>query len=64
MKYLATLFWSIVLLQMINFVLNSLVGGGELNLITPIIGAIIFTIIIVLFDMVIKVNNDDTTKQH
>ena len=31
MKYLATLFWSIVLLQMINFVLNSLAGGGELK---------------------------------
>ena len=64
MKYLATLFWSIVLLQMINFVLNSLAGGGELNLITPIVGAIFFTIIILLFEMVIKGNNDDTKEQH
>lgn len=64
MKYLATLFWSIVLLQMINFVLNSLAGGGEFNLITPIVGAIFFTIIIVLFEMVIKGNNDDTKEQH
>ncbi|MCI8279027.1 MAG: DUF2929 family protein, partial [Staphylococcus xylosus] len=31
MKYLAVLFWSIILLQMINFVLNSLNGGGTLN---------------------------------
>ncbi|MDT3984433.1 DUF2929 family protein, partial [Staphylococcus ureilyticus] len=54
MKYLAVLFWSIVLLQMVNFVLNSLSGGGALNLITPIIGAIVFTIIVVLFDLIIK----------
>ncbi|HLR18506.1 MAG TPA: DUF2929 family protein [Staphylococcus sp.] len=64
MKYLATLFWAIILLQMINFVLNSLVGGDQLNLITPIVGAVIFTIIVILFDMIIKVNNDDTMKQH
>lgn len=64
MKYLAVLFWSIVLLQMINFVLNSLNGGGALNLITPIIGAVVFTIIIILFDLVIKPKHDNTNEQH
>ncbi|PHK49865.1 YjzD family protein [Staphylococcus edaphicus] len=64
MKYLAVLFWSIVLLQMINFVLNSLNGGGALNFVTPIIGAVVITIIVVLFDFVIKPNNNDTKEQH
>ncbi|MGO3050306.1 DUF2929 domain-containing protein [Staphylococcus casei] len=63
MKYLIVLFWSIVLLEMINFVLNSLEGGGPLNLITPLVVAVIFTIIVVLFDMVIKPTSNDS-KQH
>ena len=64
MKYLAVLFWSIVLLQMVNFVLNSLSGGGALNLITHIIGAIVFTIIVVLFDLIIKPSKHETKEQH
>lgn len=64
MKYLAVLFWSIVLLQMVNFVLNSLSGGGALNLISPIIGAIVFTIIVVLFDLIIKPSKHETKEQH
>ncbi|MGW7776666.1 YjzD family protein [Staphylococcus xylosus] len=64
MKYLAVLFWSIVLLQMINFVLNSLNGGGELNYITPIFGAIAFTIIIALFDMMIKPSKHEAKEHH
>ncbi len=64
MKYLIVLFWSIVLLEMINFVLNSLEGGGPLNLITPLIVAVIFTIIVVLFDMVIKPTSNDSKQQH
>ncbi|MDT3894309.1 DUF2929 family protein, partial [Staphylococcus arlettae] len=54
MKYLAVLFWAILLLEMVNFVLNSLDGGGALNLITPIVVAVILTIIVVLFDMTMK----------
>ena len=64
MKYLAVLFWSIVLLQMVNFVLNSLSGGDALNLITPVIGAIVFTIIVVLFDLIIKPSKHETKEQH
>lgn len=64
MKYLAVLFWSIVLLQMINFVLNSLNGGGALNFVTPLIGAVVFTVIIILFDMVIKPKQNSTNEQH
>ncbi|WP_436860984.1 DUF2929 family protein [Staphylococcus caeli] len=64
MKYLAVLFWSIVLLQMINFVLNSLNGGGALNFVTPVIVAVIITIVVLVLDAMIKPNNNDTKEQH
>ncbi|SCS53981.1 YjzD family protein [Staphylococcus caeli] len=64
MKYLAVLFWSIVLLQMINFVLNSLDGGGALNFVTPIVVAVIITIAVLLLDAIIKPKNSDTKEQH
>lgn len=64
MKYLAVLVWAIVLLEMVNFVLNSLEGGGTLNFVTPIIIAVVFTIFIVLFDLVIKPNKNQTNKEH
>ncbi|KAB2481110.1 DUF2929 family protein [Staphylococcus sp. CH99b_3] len=63
MKYLAVLFWAILLLEMVNFVLNSLDGGGALNLITPIVVAVILTIIVVLFDMTMKPLRKDTSQQ-
>ncbi|EJY95596.1 DUF2929 family protein [Staphylococcus arlettae] len=63
MKYLAVLFWAILLLEMVNFVLNSLDGGGALNLITPIVVAVILTIIVVLFDMTMKPLKKDTSQQ-
>ncbi|WP_251519395.1 MULTISPECIES: YjzD family protein [Staphylococcus] len=63
MRYLAVLFWSIVLIQMVNFVLNSLQGGGTLNLITPLIVAVIFTIFVILFDLAIKPTTKHPDKQ-
>ena len=48
MKYLVTFIWAVILLQMVNFVLNSLNGGGTLNFITPIVLAVIFTIVIAI----------------
>lgn len=33
---------------MVNFVLNSLNGGGTLNFITPVIIAVIFTLFVIL----------------
>ena len=64
MKYLAVLVWAIVLLEMVNFVLNSLEGGGALNFVKPIIIAVIFTILIMLFDLVIKPKNNQTKNEH
>ncbi|HEA4261490.1 TPA: DUF2929 family protein, partial [Staphylococcus aureus] len=44
MKHLVTFFWALLLMQMVNFVLNSLVGGDSLNVVNPIIMAVLFTI--------------------
>lgn len=54
MKHLATLIWAILLLQMVNFVLNSLNGGGSLNVIAPLVMAVIFTIVVAILSAVIK----------
>lgn len=48
MRHLVTLIWSLILLQMVNFVLNSLNGSGTLNFITPVIIAVIFTLFVIL----------------
>ena len=45
---------------MVNFVLNSLNGGGTLNFITPIVLAVIFTIVIAILVAMIK--PDDFTR--
>ncbi|MBI5975290.1 YjzD family protein [Staphylococcus canis] len=50
MKYIVTLFWAVLLLEMVNFVLNSLGGGGPVDVITPLIVAVIATIIVILLD--------------
>ena len=44
---------------MVNFVLNSLNGGGTLNFITPIVLAVIFTIVIAILAMI---KPDDFTR--
>ena len=36
MKHLVTFFWALLLMQMVNFVLNSLVGGDSLNLVNQL----------------------------
>ena len=59
MKYLVTFIWAVILLQMVNFVLNSL-NGGTLNFITPIVLAVIFTIVIAILAAMIK--PDDFTR--
>ena len=41
MKYLMTFIWAVLLLEMVNFVLNSLNSGPALNVINPIIIAIL-----------------------
>lgn len=58
MKYLMTFFWAFVLLQMVNFVLNSLNGeGNSLNVVSPIIMAVIFTITTAILGAIISPKN-------
>lgn len=58
MKYLMTFFWAFVLLQMVNFVLNSLNGeGNSLNIVSPIIMAVIFTITTAILGAIISPKN-------
>ena len=54
MRYLMTFIWSVLLLQMVNFVLNSLNSGPALNVINPIIIAVIFTIVVSILDPILK----------
>ncbi len=58
MKYFITLIWAILLLEMVNFVLNSLNGGGPINLITPIFLAVGMVIVIALLDAAGRPNHD------
>ncbi|AVP36639.1 DUF2929 family protein [Staphylococcus felis] len=48
MKYIVTLVWAILLLEMVNFVLNSLNGGGSVDVITPLVVAVITTIAVII----------------
>lgn len=57
MKYLVTFIWALILTQMVNFVLNSLNGGGSLDVIKPIIISIIITIAIAILSAMIKPND-------
>ncbi|HDG5876899.1 TPA: YjzD family protein [Staphylococcus aureus] len=61
MKHLVTFFWALLLMQMVvNFVLNSLVGGDSLNVVNPIIMAVLFTIFTAIFAAVIKPPKDSS----
>ncbi|MGZ0075556.1 YjzD family protein [Staphylococcus aureus] len=61
MKHLVTFFWALLLMQMVNFVLNSLVGGEHfLNVVNPIIMAVLFTIFTAIFAAVIKPPKDSS----
>lgn len=55
MQYIITFIWAFLLSQMINFVLHSLGGTEEpLNLINPTVYSIIFTVIVILFSVVVE----------
>ncbi|PNZ30717.1 Protein of uncharacterised function (DUF2929) [Staphylococcus petrasii] len=57
MKHLITFIWALILMQMVNFVLNSLNGGGSLNFIAPVIIAVFITIMIAILGAMIKPND-------
>ncbi|QJF24635.1 YjzD family protein [Mammaliicoccus vitulinus] len=66
MHYILTFIWAFLLSQMINFVLHSLGGSTEaLNFVSPTVYAIIFTVVIILLDILVGKSSSDKQKaQH
>lgn len=65
MKYIITLFWGVLLFHMVNFILNSLAGGGPMDLVQATIASLIFGVIVILFALVLdllapKVDEEST----
>ncbi|UXR70103.1 YjzD family protein [Staphylococcus sp. IVB6246] len=64
MKYVITFIWAVVLFEMVNFVLNSLGGGGPLNVVTPIALAVFVFVIILILDTAGSTPNNHSTESH
>ncbi|AVQ34508.1 DUF2929 domain-containing protein [Staphylococcus muscae] len=64
MKYIITFIWAVVLFEMVNFVLNSLGGGGPLNVVTPIALAAFVFVIILILDTVGSTPTNQVTDSH
>ncbi|MFC4986064.1 DUF2929 family protein [Salinicoccus siamensis] len=54
MKYLISFIWALMLTQMVNFVINSLGGGGPLNVWSGVLLAVIVTLTIFVLDAMLK----------
>ncbi len=50
MRYLVTFLWAFMLTQMVNFILNSLAGGGPLNFWIGVVLAVLITLTILVLD--------------
>ncbi|MCK1976367.1 YjzD family protein [Jeotgalicoccus huakuii] len=58
MRYIITFFWAFLLTQMVNFILNSLAGGGPLNFWIGVILAVIITLTVFVLDILTKMSRD------
>ncbi|WP_031547775.1 DUF2929 family protein [Salinicoccus luteus] len=54
MKYIISFIWALMLTQMVNFVLNSLGGGGPLNIWSGVLLAALVTLTIIVLDFMLK----------
>lgn len=61
MRYIVTFFWAFLLTQMVNFILNSLAGGGPLNVYSGILLAVIISLTVFILDVIMK---DDSKAVH
>ncbi|MGO1923879.1 MAG: DUF2929 family protein [Jeotgalicoccus sp.] len=50
MRYLVTFLWAFMLTQMVNFILNSLAGGGPISFWIGVVLAVIITLSIFILD--------------
>lgn len=58
MRYLVTFVWAFMLAQMVNFILNSLAGGGPLSFGIGVILAVFITLAIFILDVLTKMSAD------
>ncbi|CAM4348498.1 YjzD family protein [Jeotgalicoccus halotolerans] len=58
MRYLVTFLWAFMLTQMVNFILNSLAGGGPLNFWIGVVLAVVITLTILVLDGLNKMSAD------
>ncbi len=58
MKYIVTIFWALVLSQMVNFILNSLAGGGPYSFMSGIVLAVLIVVTILILDFMMKNPNE------
>jgi hypothetical protein len=63
MRYIVTFFWSFILMQMVNFLLNSLNGGGPLNVYSGVLLAVLIAFTVFILDGIMK-NEDETSEEH
>ncbi|CAM3311507.1 YjzD family protein [Nosocomiicoccus ampullae] len=54
MRFIVTFVWAFLLTQMINFILNSLSGGGPLYPMIGVLFAVLITAVVFFLDMVMK----------
>lgn len=54
MRYIITFIWALMLTQMVNFILNSLQGGGELYLELGVVLAVLITLTMFILDIMMK----------
>ena len=65
MRYLVTFFWAFLLTQMVNFILNSLAGGGPLNFWIGVVLAVVITLTVLVLDVLTKMSADpNATDEH
>ncbi|CAD2078721.1 hypothetical protein GCM10007275_09370 [Jeotgalicoccus coquinae] len=60
MRYLVTFLWAFMLTQMVNFILNSLAGGGLLNFWIGVVLAAAITLAVFILDGLTKMSADNT----
>ncbi|GGA98944.1 DUF2929 family protein [Macrococcus hajekii] len=61
MQYIMTFVWAFILVHMINFVLMSLGGGQDLNLVTASIMSVVFAVLALIITALIP---DDPIPTH
>lgn len=63
MRYLITFVWAFMLAQMVNFILNSLAGGGPLSFGIGVVLAVFITLAVFILDMMTKSSAEPNSEE-